>query len=142
MLAEIEPLSPGHILEYRDVLQSIDRRDDALAALDIGLERLGQVPSLQLAAIDLNVEAKQYDEALQRLDRLLATSPQHPLWVTQRAEVLEQAGRKEEARLAYTQALAQLQSRNADGRAARLNQIENRVRAALARPNPPEEATP
>ena len=141
-IAAVEPLRPGHLLEYRDALTAIGRDSDAVVALDLGVEKLGQVPALQLAAIDLNIRAKQYDEALQRLDQLLAASPGHPLWITQRADILEEAGRKEEARLAYAEALSQLQSRNARGRSRRLKELEGRVRAVLDRPNSSQEVAP
>lgn len=141
-VARLEVLQPGYVLEYRDALAAAGAPADALGALDRGMERLGQVPSLQLAAIDTQVEAAEYDDALRRLDLLLARSPGHPTWSARRGEILERAGRTEEARLAYVDALENIRSRTSRRRSLRLEELEGRVRAALARQDIPKEATP
>lgn len=135
-------LQPGYVLEYRDALVAADRSADAISALDAGIQRLGQVPALQLAAIDTQVDASNYDDALRRLDRLLATSPGHPQWSARRGEILERAGRTDEARLAYADALQHIQVRTSGRRARRLDELEDQVRAALARNTNSQEPTP
>ncbi len=141
-VATLPSLQPGYVLEYRDALIAADRPGDAIVALDAGIARLGQVPALQLAAVDAQVDAKQYDDALRRLELLLVTSPGHPAWSARRGEVLERAGRTEEARLAYADALAHIQVRTSGRRARRLDELEGRVRAALARNIAKQEETP
>lgn len=142
VVATIPSLQPGYVLEYRDALVQADRRGDAVEALDVGIARLGQVPALQLAAIDTQVEAENYDDALRRLDLLLVTSPDHPQWSARRGEILERAGRTEEARLAYASALKNIQTRTSGRRARRLDQLEEDVRAALARSTDTQETKP
>ena len=142
VVATISTLQPGDVLEYREALVAAGRGDDAVAALDVGIARLGQVPSLQLAAIDVQVEAAEYDDALRRLDLLLATSPGHPVWTTRRGEIFERAGRTEEARLAYADALQNIQVRTAGRRARRLDELEGQVRAAIARNTDKQETDP
>lgn len=138
----ISSLQPGYVLEYREALLRAGRRSEAVEALDAGIARLGQVPALQLAAIDTQVEAENYDDALRRLDLLLATSPDHPQWSARRGEILERAGRTDEARLAYVNALHNIQTRTSGRRARRLDQLEDQVRAALARSTETQETKP
>jgi len=142
VLRTIPSLQPGYVLEYRDALRAAGRADEAIGVLDVGMKRLGVVPSLQLAAIDAQVDAQRYDDALRRLDLLLDTSPGHPLWTARRGEILERAGRTEEARLAYVDALETIQLRTASRRARRLDELEDEVRAAIARNTDTQEARP
>lgn len=82
--------------------------EQALRGLDEGLARLGQPVTLQLLAIDLEIESKNYDAALARLDRAAAPARRRESWLVRRADILERAGRLPEARQAYAQALAEV----------------------------------
>ncbi|HTH47113.1 MAG TPA: tetratricopeptide repeat protein [Candidatus Limnocylindria bacterium] len=77
---------------------------ETLAGLDEGLKRLGPVPTLQLAAIELELRRHNFDAALQRLDTVLAGSERKERWLLRRAEILELAGRPTEAGAAYAAA--------------------------------------
>ena len=77
---------------------------EALAGLDEGLVKLGPVPTLQLAAIDLELRRRHFDAALQRLDTILTASERKERWLLRRGEILELAGRPIEATAAYTSA--------------------------------------
>lgn len=59
-------------LERADTLHSADKIDEALRGLDEGIEKFGNLVTLQ-TAIDLEVNRKNYDAALKRLDKLSAT---------------------------------------------------------------------
>jgi tetratricopeptide (TPR) repeat protein len=133
---------PAYALEQRDALLAMGRREEALVALDRAMSRIGMVPTLQLAAVDLALELGRTDDALQRLDLLLAQSPNHPLWVSRRGQVLERAGRTEEARAAYRDALGQLRARSARSRSRRLSALEGELRGALERTPNHLEGTP
>ena len=74
---------------------------EALAGLDEGVAKLGPVPTLQLAAIALELRRQGYDAALQRLDTILAGSERKERWLLRRGEILELAGRPAEATGAY-----------------------------------------
>jgi protein O-GlcNAc transferase len=124
---------PAYALEQRDVLVALDRREEALAALDRSIARIGVVPTLQLAAIDLALDLGRHDDALARIDGLLKGSPGHPLWIARRAEILERAGRPEEARVAYAKALEQVRSRSSRAHSRRFDVLEGELREALAR---------
>ena len=80
----------------------------ALRGLDEGIQKIGPIVTLQLCAIELEVDLKRYDAALNRLDQIMATSARKEKWLVRRGEILQQAGRYEEARAAYQQALQEM----------------------------------
>lgn len=119
--------------------------DEALRGLDEGIEKLGPLAALQLEAINLELARKQYDAAVARLESIAAQSTRKELWLARRGEILEQAGRVEEARLAYQQALSALESLLPRHRKTRATaQVETQVFGALARlaGNEPKETDP
>ncbi len=77
---------------------------EALAGLDEGVAKLGPVPTLQLAAIALEMRRQGFDAALQRLDTILASSERKERWLLRRGEILELGGRPGEAVTAYNAA--------------------------------------
>src|SRR6059036_2535053 len=79
---------------------------------------------------------KRYDAALARLDTLASQSARKESWLVRRGEILEQAGRAAQARLAYEQALAAIESLPARHRTTETTaKLEAQIRAALARRN-------
>jgi tetratricopeptide (TPR) repeat protein len=138
-LERIAEPRPADALEQRDVLVALGRREEAITSLDRAMGRIGMVPTLQLAAVDLALELGRTDDALRRLDLLLAQSPNHPLWMSRRGRILERAGRTAEARAAYARALDHVSSRSARTPSRRLAALESELRTALERtPNDPE----
>lgn len=137
--------NPEYYLERARALaaEGGDHADEALRGLDEGVRRLGPLMVLQLYAIDLELAGKRYDAALARLDTLAAQSPRKEPWLARRGEILEQAGRAAQARLAYEQALAAIESLPARHRQTEATaRLEARIRAALARGNGHGEADP
>jgi tetratricopeptide (TPR) repeat protein len=132
-LAKMPEPQPAYILERRDALLAIGEREDALGALEEGMTRIGRVPTLELAAVDLEVSLGRHDAALRRMDSLLDASPGQPLWMARRAEILEQAGRTEEARAAYVNALGLVQARSARSGSRRFAELETELRQAVQR---------
>jgi tetratricopeptide (TPR) repeat protein len=126
---------PEHYLEQARVLaaNSDGEVDTALRALDTGMAKLGPLVTLQLYAIELELQKKRYDAALARLETIAAQSPRKEMWLARRAEILEQAGRRA-ARAAYLTALAQLDALPAAIRAAgAMAALRTRVCAGLVR---------
>jgi tetratricopeptide (TPR) repeat protein len=80
--------------------------DAARRGLDEGLQRLGSIVTLELEALDLDIEIRSYEAALARLDRLAAATPRRESWLLRRGMVLERAGRRTEALESYRAALA------------------------------------
>jgi tetratricopeptide (TPR) repeat protein len=122
---------PEQVFAQRDALLWLGRKDDALRALDAGIARLGPVPSLELAAVDLEAELARYEAALARVDRLLATSPRNEAWLARRGQLLTQAGRPAEAHAAYAAALALVERRPGTRRGPRTDELARQLRAAL-----------
>lgn len=83
-----------------------DSLAEVLAGLDQGLAQLGPIPTLQLAAIELELRRHDFDAALRRLDTILAGSERQEQWLQRQGEILELAGRGPAARTAYTAARA------------------------------------
>lgn len=137
--AHLDRVAPALVLERRAALLAAGKPEDALRLLDARIERDGAIPSLQLAAVDLAVAAKRYDDALRRMDDLLRQGPGHPLWATRRAEILEAAGRGAEAHAAYADALSFVQSRTARRNSRRLEKLEGELRTALTRTSDAKE---
>ena len=69
----------------------------AIECIDAGVARLGSIPSLELAAVALELRAERYEAALARLDRVARRSPRKERWLVERGEVLLAAGRHSEA---------------------------------------------
>ena len=123
--------TPDHVFAQRDVLLALGRRAEAIRALDAGIARLGHVPALKIAAVDLDVALGRHDDALRRLDVLIAAGPRNAAWVARRGDILAQAGRADEARVAHAAALDTLAARPAARRAVRTDALAQRLRAEL-----------
>ena len=108
----------------------------ALRGLDEGIAKLGPLVTLQFRAIDLELKRRRYDEALARLDQIARwLSAERRL--QRRGEILELAGRRQEARRAYSEALDHLESlpaRRGTSQASR--ELEEHLRASLERLRP------
>jgi tetratricopeptide (TPR) repeat protein len=122
---------PEHVIARRDALLAIGRHAEAVRALDEGMQRVGRVAALELAAVDLEEQLGRYDSALRRLDGLLAAVPRNAAWVARRSELLARAGRDAEARQARRDALAMIDARPARGRGARLAALRQRLAAGV-----------
>jgi tetratricopeptide (TPR) repeat protein len=140
--AAIETLpapNPSQVMAWRDALLAAGKPAEAIRALDRGMLRVGHVPTLELAALDLEERLGRYDAALRRIDRLLAQSPRNPAWLARRGDLLERTGATGDARASYAQALAVIEARPAAQRGQRTAALERRLRAALA-DDPPGRA--
>lgn len=127
---------PEHYLERaRALVQAGDVwLDEAVAALDDGARRLGSVPGLEMLAIDLELRRGRTDAALARLERLAAPAARKESWLVRRGDILEHAGRLDEARTAYRQALAAIESLPAPRRGTRASlDVEAQARSGLER---------
>ena len=133
-IAQMPRPDPDHYLERAQIEVAAREVRKALAGLDAGMARLGPVPALQLYAIELELQLGQVDAALARLDRIAAQSPRKEVWLARRGEILTQAGRRKEARTAYTASLAAIEALPSRARqTGAIVALEGQVRAALAR---------
>ena len=115
--------------------------DEALHGLDEGLERLGEPVTLALSAIELEVKAGRHGAALARLDRTASRAARKEIWLSRRAEILERAGRLDEARRCHEQTLEAIESLTVSRRgSAAVLDLESSARAALRRLTPEHPA--
>ena len=125
---------PSHYLERADVLLAAGEPQVALDGLDEGLSRLGPVVALANRAIEIELARGRVDAALVRLDRLALRASRQETWLARRAEILEDSGRRAEARAAYAGALAEIERLPARRRATpAMAQLESRARDGVAR---------
>ena len=141
-IARLPRPTPDQVFECRDALLAADDPDAAVLALDQGIARLGPVPSLELAAVELEARLDRPTAALRRIDRLLGEAPNNEAWVVRRGELLAQAGRNDEARAAFARALAMIEARPASRRPQPIRTMEERLRIALASGTAPTEGRP
>jgi tetratricopeptide (TPR) repeat protein len=111
---------------------------EALNSLDEGVRRLGPLVSLELAALEIELRQKLYDDALARLDRVAANTPRRETWLARRGAILLQARRPREARQAFAEALKLLNTLPHARRNVAANQdLERQIRSGLRRANCP-----
>src|ERR1044072_4895737 len=125
---------PELYLERANVLAADVRQlGEALRGLDEGINELGPVVTLQLAAMDLELRRKNYHSALVRLDQITAQSQRKEAWLVRRGETLKLAGRDGEARAAFNEALTAIESLPPAHRQSRsVSALELRARSALS----------
>jgi tetratricopeptide (TPR) repeat protein len=97
---------PDLYLKRAQAWQSASNNGNALAGLNEGITRFGPVVSLELPALEMEVAMGRFASALARVDLLAAQSQRKDIWLFKRGEILEHAGRIDEARAALTEAAA------------------------------------
>ena len=124
---------PDYFLERAQMLRTDPKRPaEALRGLDEGIKRLGPIVTLELPAIELELGAGNYDGALARVALLAAQSPRQEAWLARRGEILLEANRPAEARTAFSEALAAIETLPPRPRQAEATaQLEKSVRARL-----------
>jgi tetratricopeptide (TPR) repeat protein len=100
---------PDYFVERARALVEASDFDRAIRGLDAGLKQLGALPTFESLAMEIELKVQRYDAALARVDRLIARSARKETWLERRGEILAQAGRPEEARHAFADALATLE---------------------------------
>jgi hypothetical protein len=124
-----DPL-PDLFLERAENLDAAGEPARALEVLAQGMGRLGSLIVLEQAALALERRLARYDAALQRIDRLLAQAERKESWLSVRAEVLDSAGRPQEAAWARAGALTLIAALPAGKRAlASTRELERRLQA-------------
>ncbi|MFQ5515440.1 MAG: tetratricopeptide repeat protein [Myxococcota bacterium] len=141
-LLHLERPEPGLVLEAMEAQRAADRPEDALRVADAAMARIGVVASLQLPALEIELELGHPERALARIEVLLEQAPAHPLWLARRAELLEATGRAREARATYAQTLALLERRPIRRKSQAMRDLERRLRIRLAGLPTPEGSPP
>jgi tetratricopeptide (TPR) repeat protein len=110
---------------------------NALRGLDEGLARFGPAAGLESHALDLELAQRDWNAALQRLERGTWTA-HRPEWLLERRGwILAQAGDAAAARAAYAAALCEIEMLPSDRRgSAAVRELEARIRAQTSSPFP------
>lgn len=125
---------PDLIEEVAGALAAEGKKEEAAQVLAAGIEKLGKIPSLVLRAVDLEIETKNFDAALRRIDQARQEAPRPEPWMARRAAVLAQAGRIEESRAAWKTLLEHLESLPENERSSRaMSTLTKEAREALAK---------
>lgn len=112
----------------------IGKLDDAVRGLDEAMARSSPLPVLQMPAIEYDRQRKAFDSALKRVDEFLSQYPVKEPWLTLRAEILEQAGRKQIAHTTFQQVLEGIEKYSATRRSLDLTkQLAARAQQGLDR---------
>jgi tetratricopeptide (TPR) repeat protein len=111
VIASLSQPTPEYYLERAKALEAVGETHigEALRGIDEGIDKLGPLVTLQLYAIDLEVNRQHFNAALERLD-VIAPWLRPERHLQRRGEVLLRAGRVEEARISLSEALALLES--------------------------------
>ena len=131
---ELRPLPEVYVERARALATTTAGVPDAISGLDEGIARIGSIVSLELEAISYEIRLRRFDQALSRIDRIIGRSSRHETWLARRGEILEAAGRIDEARAAYAAALdaaSQLPPAKQQTRATSL--LITRLRAGIGR---------
>ncbi len=101
--------APRLYLERAKVLTDEGYVDEALRGLDEGIQKLGPTITLQLCAIDLELKKNQFDAALLRLEQITAKASRRETWLARRGDILERAGKGDQALMTYVAVLEEIQ---------------------------------
>jgi tetratricopeptide (TPR) repeat protein len=104
-IAATEEPSPEQIIERSLNLEQAGRADAALSSVNAAMQRVGSLATLEMEALNLEVQLKRYDDAVTRLDRLMAGAQRKETYLARKAAVLRQAGKSEMAQRCYAEAL-------------------------------------
>ncbi|HTD66285.1 MAG TPA: hypothetical protein VK846_07125, partial [Candidatus Limnocylindria bacterium] len=125
--------NPELFIERAAACRSLGKLEEALRGLDEGIKKMGPLITLELPAVDLEIALKHYDAALARIDAATARLQRKETWLVRRAEILHQAGREDEAKKNYNEALTAIARLPASHRSTRaMVDLDARIRAALA----------
>jgi len=100
--------SPELYLHLADAQSKAGATAEALASLDEGMRKLGALNVLQNQSISLNIASKAWDEALRRLDAMIAQGQGLPELYLRKAKVLLAADRQPTAQGAVQEGLASI----------------------------------
>ncbi len=110
VLGKVPGAGPAYYLELAETLADAGDEflGDGVRVLDAGLIELGPLVVLESRAIDFEVALGRYDAALERIDRVLDRISRQAKWLIRRGDVLQAAGRDDEAARAFGLALAEI----------------------------------
>lgn len=133
-IKNLQTPQPEYFLECAQAFENagLEHFQAALQIIDDGVRQLGQVVTLELFAIELEVKLQRYDAALARLEKVAAQSARKEKWLLRRGEILRMAGREDEARRTFALALKEIDSLPSARRYTKsMVDLEKRLRGEL-----------
>lgn len=125
-------------LEIAALWVSQGNRAEAAKVLNDGIARLGPHPELLERALEMAVAEGQTEVAMGHLEALKQTSPQPQAWLAQKAKLLAQAGRREEAQTMWRELRDHLLALpNLERGQPHLNRLLEEAHTALGEPPVP-----
>lgn len=109
-LSLVSQPEPDLLLEVSTALAENKQATAALEVLDQGIARLGPLPSLVTAAIEIDFGNGNIEGALRRIDVAQTAAPRPEPWMARRASMLARAGRMDESRAAWQSLLDRISS--------------------------------
>jgi tetratricopeptide (TPR) repeat protein len=109
LLLKTHPLpKPDWFLERASLQESVPKQgpEVALQGLQQGIQRLGLVVGLVLRAAELEERLGQIDAAVARIETLAVRSARKETWLKRQGDILQRAGRKQQARAYFQRALS------------------------------------
>lgn len=123
---------PDVFIERAKAQLNARQPEDALAGLELGIRQFGQLVTLQLQVIEVELKLKRWNAALNRLDQISAQSPRKESWLAQKGEILLLAGRKPEAQQVFKQSLLAIENLPANLRQTRaIEELKRTVKRRL-----------
>jgi tetratricopeptide (TPR) repeat protein len=108
----------------------------ALSVIEAGMERLGQISSLQLNAAEMEVRLGRTEAAIARMDRLIAEAARREALLFHKGQLLEEAGDPVAARASYLAAQTALETLPPTTRKTITNRaLTEKIEKAMARLN-------
>ncbi len=107
--------------------------DAAIAALDTGSRRVGEISVFLEEAAQIEESRGHWDAALARLDRLLGQSPKSPRWLARKGDLAERASQPELATSCRQAALDAIDAIRARRFTPAMAELEQSLRAQLAK---------
>jgi tetratricopeptide (TPR) repeat protein len=133
-IAKAPAPGPDLFLERASLHVALTNLDAAIRGLDEGIARVGALPALELRAIEIERQRKTFVAAIERVDRIVARYPVKEPSLTLRGEILEQAGRIEEAHPTFQKVLDGIETYPDFRRTLDMTkQLETRARAGKTR---------
>lgn len=111
--AHLKPALPEHFIEHADLLAAATpaRLLPAIAVLDEGIAKLGELISLHSKALEFELRGGITEAALARTRRIIAgPGSGNPRWRVTEGELLASLGRRDEAAETLTAALKQIRT--------------------------------
>jgi len=113
--------NPEHFLKAADAFHAAGS-GRSIQILDLGITRLGPLVTLQERALAIELETRQYEGALRRIEQMLVTEPRAPYFLYREGLILKALQRPERSQQALRAALAEIDALPAQRRQTRAAQ--------------------